>query len=90
MSSEPIIIQDNGSGMTEEELRHHYLFIASDRRSRGGERTAGKNRLIKGRKGIGKFAGLLTASVMSLQTRASWYYDYADRFTPRTSLPKCQ
>lgn len=70
MSSEPIIIQDDGSGMTEEELRRHYLFIASDRRSRRGERTTGKNRRIKGRKGIGKFAGLMAASVMSLQTRA--------------------
>ena len=70
ISNEPIIIQDNGSGMTEEELRRHYLFIASDRRSRRGERTTGKNRLIKGRKGIGKFAGLMAASVMTLQTRA--------------------
>lgn len=70
MSGDPIIIQDDGVGMTEEELRRHYLFIASDRRSRRGERTAGKNRLIKGRKGIGKFAGLMAASVMTLETRA--------------------
>ncbi|MBU1395278.1 MAG: ATP-binding protein [Gammaproteobacteria bacterium] len=70
MSGEPIIIQDDGCGMTEEELRRHYLFIATDRRSRRGERTAGKNRLIKGRKGIGKFAGLMAASVMTLETRA--------------------
>lgn len=64
------MIADDGCGMTEEELRRHYLFIASDRRSRRGEKTAGKNRLIKGRKGIGKFAGLMTASVMTLETRA--------------------
>ncbi len=70
MSDEPIVITDNGCGMTLEELRRHYLFIASDRRSRRGERTAGKNRLIKGRKGIGKFAGLMAASVMTLETRA--------------------
>jgi hypothetical protein len=70
MSDSPIVIVDDGCGMTEEELRRHYLFIASDRRSRRGERTAGKNRLIKGRKGIGKFAGLMTASVMTLETRA--------------------
>lgn len=44
MSGDPIIIQDDGAGMTEEELRRHYLFIASDRQSRRGERTAGKNR----------------------------------------------
>lgn len=70
MSDEPIVIADTGSGMTEEELRRHYLFIASDRRSRRGERTAGKNRQIKGRKGIGKFAGMMAASVMTLETAA--------------------
>lgn len=70
MSDAPIVITDDGCGMAEEELRRHYLFIATDRRSRRGERTAGKNRLIKGRKGIGKFAGLMAASVMTLETRA--------------------
>ena len=70
LSGEPIIIQDDGTGMTEEELRRHYLSIASDRRSRRGERTSGKNRLVKGRKGIGKFAGLMAAASMSLETRA--------------------
>lgn len=70
MSDEPIVIADNGSGMTEEELRRHYLSIATDRRSKRGERTAKKQRLIKGRKGIGKFAGLMAASVMGLETRA--------------------
>ena len=68
LSNEPIVVTDNGSGMTEEELRRHYLFIATDRRSRRGERTAGKNRLIKGRKGIGKFAGLMAASEMVVET----------------------
>jgi hypothetical protein len=70
MSNESIVISDDGCGMTLEELRRHYLFIASDRRSRRGERTTGKNRLIKGRKGIGKFAGLMAASIMTLETRA--------------------
>lgn len=70
MSAMPIVIIDDGSGMTEEELRRHYLFIAADRRSHRGERTSGKNRQIKGRKGIGKFAGLMVASTMMLETRA--------------------
>lgn len=70
MSKEPILIQDDGTGMTEEELRRHYLSIATDRRSRRGERTAGKNRLVKGRKGIGKFAGLMAGATMTLETRA--------------------
>ena len=70
MSGDPIVIQDDGTGMTEEELRRHYLSIATDRRSRRGERTVGKNRLVKGRKGIGKFAGLMAAAVMTVETRA--------------------
>lgn len=69
MSGEPIVIQDDGTGMTEEELRRHYLTIAKDRRSVRGERTAGKNRQVKGRKGIGKFAGFMAASVMTVETR---------------------
>ena len=70
MSEEPIVISDNGSGMTEEELRRHYLNIASDRRQRRGEFTAAKRRKIKGRKGIGKFAGFMAASEMTLETYA--------------------
>lgn len=70
LSGESIVIKDNGTGMTEEELRRHYLSIAADRRSRRGERTSGKKRLVKGRKGIGKFAGLMAAAVMTLETHA--------------------
>lgn len=70
LSGDPIVIQDDGTGMTEEELRRHYLSIATDRRSRRGERTSKKNRQVKGRKGIGKFSGLMAASVMTLETRA--------------------
>src|SRR5690554_460304 len=70
LSGEPVIIHDDGTGMTEEELRRHYLSIATDRRSRRGERTIGKNRLVKGRKGIGKFAGLMAAATMTLETSA--------------------
>jgi len=70
MSDNPIIIQDNGSGMTEEELRREYLFIASDRRKRRGELTPKKRRKVKGKKGIGKFAGLMAANIMKLETWA--------------------
>ncbi|MCX2830539.1 ATP-binding protein [Microbulbifer thermotolerans] len=69
LSGEPIIIHDDGTGMTEEELRRHYLSIATDRRPRRGERTIGKNRLAKGRKEIGKFAGLMAAATMTLETK---------------------
>lgn len=70
MTDAPIIVIDDGTGMTAEEVRRHYLAIAADRRSTRGERTALKQRLVKGRKGIGKFAGLMAAAVMTLETSA--------------------
>src|SRR5437588_6269863 len=70
MSSEPIKINDDGTGMTEKEVREEYLKVANDRYSRKGERTLGKQRLVKGRKGIGKFAGLIAAESMILETKA--------------------
>src|SRR3954462_12888903 len=49
----PIVVGDDGTGMTDREVGEEYLVIARDRRSRtGGIRTPGKKRLIKGRKGI--------------------------------------
>ena len=69
MTDTPIVIADDGSGMTRAELESHYLAIAKDRREHRGERTAGKQRLVKGRKGIGKFAGLMAAAEMTLETR---------------------
>jgi hypothetical protein len=69
LTDEPVIIRDDGTGMTEHEIRHEYLKIANDRRSRKGELTIGKKRTVKGRKGIGKFAGLIAADVMEVLTR---------------------
>ncbi|MCW7491961.1 ATP-binding protein [Leptospira sp. 2 VSF19] len=66
----PIIISDDGCGMTTKELENEYLVIASDRIARKGEKTQKKNRKVKGRKGIGKFAGLVTANTMEIQSKA--------------------
>lgn len=63
----PIIVADDGTGMTEDEVRRQYLMIANDRYSRRGTKTA-KGRLIRGRKGIGKFAGLVAAEEMRVET----------------------
>lgn len=70
LTLDPILIEDNGNGMTEQELRREYLTIANDRRSRKGDRTPRLKRLVKGRKGIGKFSGLMVASVMDVRTVA--------------------
>ena len=70
MTANPIVIEDTGCGMTEQELRNEYLVVANDRRSRKGDRTKQLKRLVKGRKGIGKFAGLMVANVMEIETTA--------------------
>src|ERR1022692_3279716 len=70
MTLDPIKVRDDGTGMTERELRQEYLKVARDRRASKGERTPGKHRLVKGRKGIGKFAGLILAEVMTIETSA--------------------
>lgn len=69
LSGEPIVISDDGSGMTLMEVEGEYLSVADDRRSRRGERTPKFKRLVKGRKGIGKFAGLMAADTMEMETR---------------------
>jgi hypothetical protein len=70
MTLDPILVEDNGNGMTEQELRREYLTVANDRRSRKGDRTPRLKRLVKGRKGIGKFAGLMVANIMDVRTVA--------------------
>jgi hypothetical protein len=70
MTLDPITVSDDGTGMTEREVRQEYLKVARDRRASKGERTPGKHRLVKGRRGIGKFAGLTVAGVMTIETSA--------------------
>lgn len=68
LTEEPIIVRDDGAGMTASEVRREYLTIASDPRSRRGEKSPKYKRRIKGRKGIGKFAGLAAARLMNVVT----------------------
>lgn len=68
-TAEPIVIADDGTGMVPGEVEDAYLAVASSRVSRKGDLTTG-NRRVKGRKGVGKFAGLAAAGVMHVETRA--------------------
>jgi hypothetical protein len=68
MTLDPIVISDNGHGMTPEEIEAEYLNIARDRRSIKGARSPRLNRRVKGKLGIGKFAGLAAARRMLLQS----------------------
>lgn len=63
-----IIVTDNGSGMKEKEVRSEYLNVANSRKSRKGDTTFKKKRKVKGRKGIGKFSGLMVAEIMVIET----------------------
>jgi hypothetical protein len=66
---DPIIkISDNGSGMKENEVRLEYLNVANSRTSRKGNISFLKKRKVKGRKGIGKFSGLMIADIMKIET----------------------
>jgi len=68
----PVVVEDDGSGMTEAEVRTCYLRVAHSRSHRtSGPKTIRFQRRIKGRKGIGKFAGMVVADGMSLVTWAN-------------------
>lgn len=70
LTADPIVVRDDGAGMTEQEVRVEYLSIARDRLIRRGEITARYKRPVKGHRGIGKFAGLMIADEMKLETFA--------------------
>jgi hypothetical protein len=68
LTAEPIVVSDDGSGMSSTQIEHEYLDIARDRRSTKGEHSERLKRRIKGRKGIGKFAGLAAAHNMRIES----------------------
>ena len=51
-----ITIEDNGCGMTAQEVNAYYLNVGYNRRVKRSERTPKYNRQVMGRKGIGKLA----------------------------------
>ena len=65
-----IVINDTGEGMSPQQIREQYLLIAQNRlKERGFRTSAPLNREVKGRKGVGKFAGIVIAEVMDVETR---------------------
>ncbi len=51
-----IVIEDDGGGMTEQEVNDYYLNVGYNRRVKRSEQTPKYNRRVMGRKGIGKLA----------------------------------
>jgi hypothetical protein len=62
-----LTVLDDGTGMTYEEARTHYLFVGRNRRIKGGETSKG-GRPLHGRKGIGKLAAFGTATHLECVT----------------------
>jgi hypothetical protein len=51
-----ITVEDNGVGMTAEEVNDYYLRVGTNRRNRRDEGVSTRGRRVMGRKGIGKLA----------------------------------
>jgi hypothetical protein len=62
-----ITVQDDGRGMTFEEVNNLYLVLGRNRRKMGSDFSE-KGRRVLGRKGIGKLAGFGIASLMEIWT----------------------
>ena len=65
--ADELVISDDGTGMTEDDVEHEYLVIGRNRRAAGQEEPAGRR--VMGRKGIGKLAGFGLARRMEV---TSW------------------
>lgn len=64
-----LAIEDDGIGMTFEQVQDHYLEVGRNRRGNDPHATtSGKKRPVLGRKGIGKFAGFGIAQVIDVKT----------------------
>ncbi|TSA26061.1 hypothetical protein D4R71_04360 [bacterium] len=67
-----IIIRDFGEGMSFDEINEYYLTIGYERRLSRGERTTSE-RLVMGRKGIGKLAGFGIAEDITIRSIKNGY-----------------
>jgi len=64
-----VVVRDYGSGMDENSIQNSYLRIGLNRREQSGQdRSPNKNRLIMGRKGIGKLSAFGIANELELRT----------------------
>lgn len=69
-SKKQIILQDNGCGMNDVDLREKFLKVGYQRRGEGnGDRTQGKGRAVMGRKGIGKLSVFSIAQEIQIITK---------------------
>jgi hypothetical protein len=83
-----IVVDDDGDGMTDAQIREAYLVVGRDRReAEGTDRTRGDlDRPLMGRKGIGKFAGFGIAAEVEIESvrdgeTSRFVINYADLVT---------
>lgn len=67
-SSYEIVVRDDGSGMTFDELNKLYLTVGRDRRKETGDALTTKGRRTLGRKGIGKFSAFGVAKKVVIKS----------------------
>lgn len=66
-----IVVQDNGHGMTHEDVQNKFLAVGYSRRTSGSrDHSQSGQRRVMGRKGIGKLAMFSLAKHITLVTRA--------------------
>lgn len=63
-----IQVSDNGNGMTWDMVRDAYLDVGRDRREVERTDRSPGDRLLQGRKGVGKLAGFGIADILEVQT----------------------
>jgi hypothetical protein len=92
LADREIVVQDNGHGMTWDDVQTAYLVVGRDRRrAEKSDRTRLKNRAVMGRKGLGKLAGFGIARIMEVRTvRDGWLTHFSmdfDRMTQQGEAP---
>lgn len=69
-ANKQIVLQDDGCGMNDGDLREKFLKVGYQRRGEGnGDRTQVKNRPVMGRKGIGKLSVFSIAQEIQIITK---------------------
>ncbi len=64
-----IVVEDDGHGMTVEQLENKFLIVNRNRRKAEGDKSENGIRNVMGRKGLGKLAGFGVAEQVIVQTK---------------------
>lgn len=63
-----IVVRDDGTGMSRDDIAGKYLRIGRERRGEEGSDTTGRGRRVMGRKGIGKLSVFGVARTVTVET----------------------